>query len=446
MKAAIGRVSQGQRRFFKEGTMKANKKTRGEINRRGFLKVSAAAGAAAAVSGFPTVLRAQPPAIKIGSVQPATGPLAVIGQGQRKGAQMAVEYINSRGGIKSMGGAKLELLLGDSQTSPEVGRSESDRLIKDGAKVIVGAFESGTGMAIATLCEQRGMPFVCDVATLDDITQKGYKYTFRVFPTSTTFAQKMIEFLQTILTEKKISPKRVVVSYVGDTFGKTQGALFIKHFKEAKLGMEIVEEISYPLGVPDLSAEVAKIKAAKPDILFPICRPGDSTIMTRELFKQKVEMMGIVSPGSPGWYEPSVIKDLDKLILYVMDNVPWINPESPVYKAANELFLKNFNAYMETNNGYAYTGILVTADALERAKSTDPDKIVEALKATDFKDHPMVGDAVKFAPNGDNINATTAMIQILPDADPLKRVKVVLPKKFAQADYVFPAPQLWDRG
>jgi len=152
--------------------MKARKKgARGEISRRTFLMTSAAAGAVAAVGGFPAVLRAQAPTIKLGSVQPVTGPLAVIGQGQRRGAQMAVEYINSKGGIKSMGGAKLDLLLGDSQTSAEVGRSESDRLIKEGAKVIVGAFESGTGMAIATLCEQRGVPFLCDVATLDDITQ-----------------------------------------------------------------------------------------------------------------------------------------------------------------------------------------------------------------------------------------------------------------------------------
>jgi branched-chain amino acid transport system substrate-binding protein len=431
----------------KEAHMRERQKRGSGINRRTFFKASAAAGAVTAVGGFPAVLRAQPPTIKIGSLQPVTGGLAVIGQGQRKGAQMAVEMINSKGGIKSMGGAKLELVLGDSETvKPDVGRSEADRLIKEGAKVIVGAFESGTGMAIATLCEQRGVPFLCDVATLDDITQKGYKYTFRIFPTSTTFASKMMEFLQTILTEKKLSPKRAILTYVGDAFGKTQGSLFLDAFKKSKLGMEIVEEISYPLGVPDLSAEVAKIKAAKPEILFPICRPGDSTMLTRELFKQRVELLGIISPGSPGWYEPSVIKDLDKLIYFVMDNVPWVNPESPVYKAANALFLKNYGAYLETNNGYAYTGILVVADALERAKSADPDKLVEAFKKTDFKDHPMVGDAIKFLPNGDNMGATTAMIQILPDPDPLKRVRVVLPKKFAQADYVFPAPQLWDRG
>ncbi len=426
--------------------MRDRKDRRGGIDRRSFLKTTAAVGAATAVGGFPAVLRAQPKEILIGSVQPVTGPLAVIGQGQRRAAEAAVELVNAKGGIKSMGGAKLKLLLGDSQTQAEVGRSESDRLIKEGAKVIVGAFESGTSMAIATLCEQRQVPFLIDVAALDDITQKGYKYSYRIFPTSTTFAQSGVAYIKQILAEKKVSPKRAVVSYVGDAFGKTQGAFFIKHFKQANLGIEIVEEISYPLGVPDLSSEVAKIKAAKPDILFPISRPGDSTLMTRELFKQRVELMGIISPGSPGWYEPAVIKDLDKLVLYVMDNVPWIYPESPVYKEANELFLKKFQAYLETNSGYAYTGILVVADALERAKSTDPEKIVEAFKNTNFKDHPMVGDPIQFLPNGDNKGATTAMIQVLPGPDPLKRIKVVLPKKFAQAEYVFPAPQLWERG
>lgn len=426
--------------------MRTKRGERASLSRRSFLKATGAMGVVAAVGGYPKVVKGQPKEILIGSVQPVTGPLAVIGQGQRRAAELAVEMVNSKGGIRSMGGAKLKLLLGDSQTQTEIGRSEADRLIKEGAKIIVGAFESGTSMAIATLCEQREIPFLIDVAALDDITKKGYKYTFRIFPTSTAFAQKGVAFIKEILAEKKLSPKRAVVSYVGDAFGKTQGAFFISHFKKSGLGIDIVEEISYPLGVPDLSAEVAKIKAAKPDLLFPICRPGDSTILTRELYKQRVELMGIISPGSPGWYEPSVIRDLDKLVLYVMDNVPWIFPESPVYKEANELMLKRYQAYLETNNGYAFTAMLVVADALERAQSVEAKKIVAALKSTNFKEHPMVGDAIKFAENGDNIGATTAMVQVLPHPDPLKRVKVVLPKKFAQADYVFPAPQLWERG
>jgi branched-chain amino acid transport system substrate-binding protein len=428
--------------------MNGKKLANGSIDRRTFLKLTGAAGLGVTVSAFgvPTLLRAEPQPIKIGSIQPATGPLAVIGQGQRRGNQLAADYINSKGGIKSLGGAKLELILGDSESKPEVGRSEADRLVQDGAVMLVGAFQSGTSMAIATLAEQRQVPFVMDVAALDDITKKGYKYTFRIFPTVTTFGETAVRYVAQIIKEKNVQPKRAVVTNTGDPFGKGQGANFIKWFDKGGLGVDIVEHITYPLGIHDLSAEVAKIKAAKPDLLFPVCRPGDSIILTRELVKQRVPLMGIISPGSPGWYEPKVIQDLDKLVFYVMDNVPWVYPKSPVYQQANALFQKKYGTYLDTNSGFAYTGILVMADALERAGSTEPDKILAALRTTDFKDHPMVGNAIKFAPNGDNINAATAMVQVLPDGDLNKRVKVVLPKKFAEADYVFPAPQLWERG
>jgi branched-chain amino acid transport system substrate-binding protein len=418
------------------------------MDRRTFMKVAGVAGLGVTASSFgvPVLLRAESKVIKIGSIQPATGVLAVIGQGQRKGNQMAVDFINSKGGIKSMGGAKLELILGDSESKPEVGRSEADRLIKEGAVMLVGAFESGVSMTIATLAEQRQIPFLMDVAALDDITKKGYAYSFRIFPTSSAFGSSACLYIKQIMEEKKLQPKRAVLTSTGDAFGKGQSASFMNAFKQSGLAIEIVDQISYPLGIHDLSAEVAKIKSAKPDLLFAICRPGDSIILTRELHKQRVPLMGIISPGSPGWYEPKVIADLDKLVYYVMDNVPWVNPKSPVYQEANKLFQEKFGTYLDTNSGYAYTGILVIADVLERAGSTDPAKLVEALRKTNFAAHPMVGEAIKFAENGDNINASTAMVQVLPDPDPNKRVKVVLPKKFAEADYVFPAPQIWERG
>lgn len=418
------------------------------MDRRTFLKVTGAAGLGLTVStfGVPTLLKAAPQPIKIGSVQPVTGPLAFIGQGQRKANLLAVDYINSQGGIKSMGGAKLKLLLGDSESKAEVGRSEADRLIKEGAVVLIGPFQSGVAMAIATLAEQRQVPFVMDVAANDAITKKGYKYVFRIFVRGSTFAKSAVHYIKQITKETHTAPKRAVLTNTGDPFGKAQGGGFLKALKKSGLPIEIVEHIVYPLGIQDLSAEVAKIKAAKPDLLFPVSRPGDSTLMIRELYKQRVELMGIISPGSPGWYEPKVVKDMGKLVYYAMDTAPWTNPASPAYQLASRNLQKKYGLTMDLASGCAYTGIQVIADALERAASTKPDALVAALHNTRFADHPMVGGPVVFTKNGDNRNATCALLQVLPDPDPSKRVKIVLPKKYAQAKYVFPAPQIWERG
>jgi branched-chain amino acid transport system substrate-binding protein len=428
--------------------MSAKRFSIGGMDRRTFLKVSGAAGLgiAATTFGVPKLLRAAPPTIKIGSVQPATGPLAVIGVGQRRGNQLAVDYINAMGGIKSMDGAKLELLLGDSESKPEIGRSEADRLIKGGAVVMTGPFQSGVALAISTLCEQRQVPFMMDVAALDKITDKGKKFTFRVFITVTGLLNGGIKYLKMVTEMKGVMPKRAVVTNTADAFGKGMSGGFVKFMEKSGLPIEIVDRVQYPLGIHDLSAEVARIKAAKPDILFPVSRPGDGIILARELYKQRVELMGIYGPGSPGWYEPDVIKDLDKLIYYVMINVPWINPKSPVYQQANAAFQKAHNRYLDTNSAYAYAGVQVIADILERAGSTDPEKILIAARQTNFKNHPVVGGPITFNEKGDNTGALTALIQVQPDDDLLKRVKIVAPKEFAQSDkIVFPAPQLWER-
>jgi branched-chain amino acid transport system substrate-binding protein len=414
-----------------------------KMSRRTFLKYSATAAATTVVSGFPTFLRAQAPEIKIGSIQPVTGVISDIGISMRRGNQLAVENINARGGIKSMGGATLRLLLADTEAKEEVARLEAERLIKEGAVCLVGPFLSSNAMTIATLCEQRGVPFVMDVAAADDITQKGFKFTFRAFATSTNFASSMLIYLDQIMKEKNLSKIRGVVTHAGDVFGRVQGATFLRFLKEKNFPVEVLSHVEYPRGIQDLSAEVSKIKALRPDVLFPVARPEDGKLMIRELYKQRVELQGIISPGSPGWYEPEFIRDMKALSNYIMDNVPWYNPQGKMYKQANAEFSKKYpGKYLDVNSGYAYLGVLVIADALERAKSTKPENVVAALRKTYLKQDLMVGGAVTFDQRGDNVNADSAMVQIFEGS-----IKVVLPQKAAEAKYVYPMPkQLWERG
>ena len=276
---------------------KEGKKGKG-VGRRTFLKQTGVAGIGltALQFGVPRLLRAAPAEVLVGSVQPVTGPLAMIGQGQRKANLMAAEMVNQAGGIKSLGGAKIKVLLGDSETKPPVGRQEADRLIKEGAVALVGPFQSGTAMAIATLAEQRQIPFVMDVAALDDITQKGYKYSFRVFITSKGLVGGAVKYLKEVIASSGAAPKTAVVTNTADPFGKGMSGGFLAVMEKAMPEIKIVERIQYPLGIQDLSAEVAKIKAAKPDLIFPVSRPGDSVLMVRELFKQRVPPDGHLRP------------------------------------------------------------------------------------------------------------------------------------------------------
>ena len=171
------------------------------VGRRAFL---ARATAGAAVLGFPAVLRAQAPTVKLGLIHPVTGPLAEDGQACRLGAQLAAEHINAAGGIKSLGGAKLEVLLGDTQSKPDVARTEAERLINAGAQILQGPFSSGDAAAIVPVVQQRRVPFLVDIAAADPITanvakavkdgQQKVQYVYRNFPTGSSFGRRAVQY------------------------------------------------------------------------------------------------------------------------------------------------------------------------------------------------------------------------------------------------------------
>src|SRR5215470_1174738 len=185
-------------------------------DRRKFLKVTGAAAGATALAGFPAVLRAQAPAFKVGVVHAVTGPLAEPGQACRLGAQMAVDAVNAAGGVKSLGGAKLELILGDTQTKPDVGRTEAERVINQGAQILMGSFDSGSTAAMVPVAQQRRVPFLVDIAAADPITanvakavkegQQKVQYVYRNFPTGSTFGRKAVQYFTEIFKEASVSP------------------------------------------------------------------------------------------------------------------------------------------------------------------------------------------------------------------------------------------------
>jgi branched-chain amino acid transport system substrate-binding protein len=416
------------------------------VNRRQFL------GGAAALSlgagAFPAVLRAQPRTIKVGMVEPLTGPMADVGQDSRLGAQMAVEALNTAGGIKSLGGARLELLVADSQTKVDAARAEAERLINAGAQLLTGGFHSAHVATIAPLAQQRRIPYVIDITAADQPTaniaksvregQQKVQYVYRIFPGSAIFGRNAVRFMTDIFKEAGVSPKRVVVLYSNDLFGKTQTESFLNAHKAASPGFEVVEVIPYPENAADLSTEVSRAKAARPDIIAPVTRPATAILLLEELAKQRLELMGIMSPGAPGLYETRQIQQLKELIEYVMDATVYANYRKPeTQRVAAEYAKRSGGRNFDASGSYSYDAIQVIGDVLERAASTDPDAVVAAIKKTNFAGGLSVSSGpITFNETGDNPNASTAMLQILG-----QKPRVVWPKDVAEQRFVFPRPK-----
>ena len=201
------------------------------MHRRTFLKGAGPPPAPPSL-GFPAVLRAQVPTFKVGAIHPVTGPLAEPGQACRLGAQMAADAINAAGGIKSLNGMKLDLIVGDTQTKPDIGRTEAERAINQGAQMLMGSFDSGSTAAMVPVAQQRRIPFLVDIAAADPITanvakavkegQQKVQYVYRNFPTGSSFGRKAVQYFTEVFQEAKVSPKRVVLMYCNDLFGAEQ--------------------------------------------------------------------------------------------------------------------------------------------------------------------------------------------------------------------------------
>src|SRR5690348_4569048 len=141
--------------------------------------VAAGLGASAAVGVLPfNIVRAQGAALKVGVLLPRSGVQAGIGQDCQRGVDIAP------GILKDLGLPALAIMNADTETKVEVARSRAEKLISEGAQILVGAFDSGQSTAIAQVAEQKGIPYVINIAAAPQITEQGYKFVFRNFPTA----------------------------------------------------------------------------------------------------------------------------------------------------------------------------------------------------------------------------------------------------------------------
>jgi branched-chain amino acid transport system substrate-binding protein len=410
-----------------------------DIDRRGERRRSiikgAAAGAALAGLGAPALVRAQPGPLNVGVLLPVSGVQALVGQSCKRGADIAPEALQMLGYT-----APIRLMHADTETNVDVARSRAEKLINDGAHVLVGPFDSGAASAIAQVCEQKGVPFIINIAAAPQITEQGYRYTFRNFPTSVDLVRNGLALMGDLFQATNTVPRTCVFMHVNDTFGQAnRKAVDAILPKLDFLPIKILDTIAYDPGAKDLSVEVAKAKATNADFLLVVCRLNDGILIRREMVKQRWSPMGMIGPGNPGMYEAQFFAALGKLSNYCISNVPWYDPKSPVTKKVETAFAKMFPQeklmYHALNVGFTFEAMLVAADAYRRAKSTDGKALADAIRQTDIKERMMIGGPIRFNAKGQVEGIASAAIQNFNE-----RPMVVLPVASAEAKPVFPQP------
>jgi branched-chain amino acid transport system substrate-binding protein len=413
--------------------MKRDKKG---LTRREFMKSTAVAGVGAAVGtiGFPNVLRgAGPKEILIGHIHPLSGALGFDGQELKKGLMLAVKEINDAGGIKSMGGAKLKLLDADSEGKPELAVSAVERFSREGVVAVMGAYQSAVTLVATQQAEKLQVPFVVTVAVADEVTARGFKYTFRVQPSAEQMASQTVKYISQIAKATGQSVKTIAYLHDDTAFGASLSGHVKKY--APNYGMEVIADVPYSPRAADVSTEVGKIKAAGADVVMDTGYFGDGVRVLKTMRDVKLQSKGIIGCGNGAFSHPKFVVELGALTENVMDGNYCANPRSPITKKAFAHYQAEYGTPMGPSTVFAYQPVYVLADALERAKSTKPEAVREALSKTNMSNHILPQGPIVFGPDGQNKNAQAAMMQILGG-----KIMTVWPEAYAEAKYVFPQP------
>ena len=402
-------------------------------------------GATAAAALGPISARAEVPDVAIGAIYPLSGASAQIGVDAQRAFQTAADIINknydfdlplARGeGLPGLGGAKVKLVFADHQADPQKGRAEAERLItQEKVSAVIGTYQSAVAVTVSQICERYQIPFLSADNSSPSLHRRGLKYYFRAAPHDEMYSQAMFDFFDAL--KKKGTRIETLSLFHEDTiFGTDSGNAQAKLAGER--GYKIVADIKYRANSPSLSAEVQQLKAANADVLMPSSYTTDGILLVKTMAELGYKPNAIVAQDA-GFSEKALYDAVgDKLegvisrgtfSLDLVAKRPWVGAINAMFKEKSG---KDFNDYSSRQ----FMGLIVMADAINRAKSIDGEKIRDALAATD-----MPGDLtimpwkrIKFDEMGQNNDADPVLLQYVGG-----KFATIFPPQVAVAEAIWP--------
>jgi branched-chain amino acid transport system substrate-binding protein len=414
-----------------------------KINRRNLVLGSVAS---AALLPFATA-RADTKEVVIGVIYPLSGSSAQIGVDAQKAFETAADIINNKydfdlplakgEGLPGLGGAKVRLVFADHQADPQKGRAEAERLItQEKVSAIVGTYQSAVAVTVSQVCERYQIPFLSADNSSPSLHRRGLKYYFRAAPHDEMFSQAMFDFFDAL--KKKGQKIDTLALFHEDTiFGTDSSNSQLQLAKER--GYKIVADIKYRANSPSLTAEVQQLKAADADVLMPSSYTTDAILLIRTMGELGYKAKNIVAQDA-GFSEKALYDAVGDKIPGVISRGSFsldLAAKRPMVGKINEMYKaksgKDFNDYSSRQ----FMGLIVMADAINRAKSTDGEKIREALVATDMPGEQtiMPWKRVKFDEQGQNQDADPVLLQYVD-----KKFVTIFPPQAAVAEAIWPMP------
>jgi len=369
---------------------------------------------------------AQDKVIKIGAIYPLSGALASTGIELKHAIELAVDIVNKEhpelkgiplaagAGLPRLGGAKIQVIFADSQGKPSVGQAEAQRLIDhEHVVALIGAYQSSVTKTASRIAEQRQIPYMNPESSSPELTERGYKWFFRTTPNDETFIHNMMQFLDGI---KKLPTKKIAVVYENTDFGVNTYKAVEKYAKQS--GREIIANIAYSAGSPSLNAETQKLAAAKPDVAIFASYTSDAMLFVRTMRQMKYAPP-IFLANDAGFIDPRFVSEVGPQVQGVLTRDVWSNDLytiKPVIKQVNDLFKpRSGGKDLNGNSARSLQGMLVLADAINRAGSTKPEAVRKALAATNLSADQIVMPwaGVKFDGKGQNLNGQGLILQLV---------------------------------
>src|SRR5919206_989637 len=402
-------------------------------------------GATATAALVPLAARAQTSEVVIGVIYPFSGGSAQQGVDAQKAYETALEVINkdsdfdlplAKGeGLPGLGGAKIRLVFADHQADPQKGRAEAERLItQDKVVAVIGTYQSAVAATVSQSCERYAVPFVSADNSSPSLNRRGLKFFFRPGAQDEMFSAAMFDFLD--MMKKKGEKIETLALFHEDTiFGTDSAAVQTKLAGER--GYKIVSDIKYRANTPSLTSEVQQLKAANADVLMPSSYTTDSILLIKTMGELGYKPKAIVAQDA-GFSEKAFYDAVGDQVQGAISRGSFsldLAAKRPMVGKVNELYKAKSGKDLNDYSSRQFMGLIILADAINRAKSTEGDKIRAALAATDLPGDRtiMPWKRVKFDETGQNNDADPVLLQWIGG-----KFVTIFPEQAAIAEAVWP--------